>query len=60
MIKKIIYTDLKQSNIIISLDRLDKCLIKLSDYNSSKFNNLSNTITNTIKNGTPIIMHQKF
>ena len=53
--KKIIHRDLKPSNILISLDRLDKCLIKLSDYGSSKFNNLSNTITNTI-NGTPITM----
>ena len=53
--KKIIHRDLKPSNILISLDRLDKCLIKLSDYGSSKFNNLSNTITNTL-NGTPITM----
>jgi len=53
--KKIIHRDLKPSNILISLDRLDKCLIKLSDYGSSKFNNLSNTITNSI-NGTPITM----
>ena len=52
---KIIHRDLKPSNILISLDRLDKCLIKLSDYGSSKFNNLSNTITNTL-NGTPITM----
>ena len=49
--KKIIHRDLKPSNILISLDRLDKCLIKLSDYGSSKFINLSNTITNTM-NGT--------
>ena len=53
--KKIIHRDLKPSNILISLDRLDKCLIKLSDYGSSKFNNLSNSITNTL-NGTPITM----
>jgi serine/threonine protein kinase len=53
--KKIIHRDLKPSNILISLDRLDKCLIKLSDYGSSKFINLSNTITNTI-NGTPLTM----
>ena len=53
--KKIKYGDLKLNNILISLDRLDKCLIKLSDYGSSKFNNLSNTITNTL-NGTPITM----
>ena len=45
--KKIIHRDLKPSNILISLDRLDKCLIKLSDYGSSKFINLSKTITNT-------------
>jgi len=30
--KKIIHRDLKVSNILISLDRLDKCIIKLSDY----------------------------
>ena len=53
--KKIIYRDLKPSNILISLDRLDKCIIKLSDYGSSKFINLSNTITNTM-NGTPLTM----
>ena len=53
--KKIIHRDLKPSNILISLDRLDKCLIKLSDYGSSKFINLSNTITNTM-NGTPLTM----
>ena len=29
--KKIIHRNLKPSNILISLDRLDKCLIKLSD-----------------------------
>ena len=52
--KKIIHRDLKPSNILISLDRLDKCLIKLSDYGSSKFINLSNTITNT--KGTPLTM----
>ena len=53
--KKIIHRDLKPSNILISLDRLDKCIIKLSDYGSSKFINLSNTVTNTI-NGTPLTM----
>ena len=52
--KKIIHKrDLKPSNILISIDRLDKCLIDLSDYGSSKFINLSNT--NTI-NGTPLTM----
>ena len=54
--KKIIHKrDLKPSNILISIDRLDKCLIKLFHYGSSKFINLSNTITNTI-NGTPLKM----
>ena len=53
--ENIIHRDLKPSNILIYLDRLDKCLIKLSDYGSSKFINLSNTITNSI-NGTPITM----
>ena len=33
--KKIIYKDLKLSNILIYLDRLDKCLIKLSNINKS-------------------------
>jgi len=42
---KIIHKDLKPRKILISLDRLDKCLIKLSG--SSKNINLSNTITNT-------------
>ena len=53
--KKIIHKrDLKPNNILISIDRLDKCLIKLSDYGSSKFINLSNTIT--ITKGTPLTM----
>ena len=42
---KIIHKDLKPRKILISLDRLDKCLIKLSG--SNKNINLSNTITNT-------------
>ena len=35
--KKIIRKDLKPKNILISLNKLDKCLIKLSDYGISKF-----------------------
>ena len=45
--ENIIYRDLKLSNILISLDRLDKCLIKLSDYGSSKFINQLNTNSNS-------------
>ena len=38
--KIIIYRDLKPSNILISLNKLDKCLIKISNYlNSSNHNN---------------------
>ena len=37
--KKIIHGDLKPTNILISLDKLDKCSFKLSDFNSSQFNN---------------------
>jgi len=44
--KNIIHRDLKPNNILISLNRLDKCLIKLCDYGSSKI--ISNIITNTI------------
>ena len=41
--EEIINRDLKPRNILISLDRLDKCLIKLSDYGLSKFINQSNS-----------------
>ena len=41
--ENIIHRDLKPKNILISLKRIDKCLIKLSDYGSSKFLNQSNT-----------------
>ena len=43
--KNIIHRDLKPRNILISLDRLDKCLIKLSDYSSSKFINQLDSIS---------------
>ena len=35
--KKIIHRDLKPSNILISLKQIDKCLIKITDYGSSNF-----------------------
>ena len=56
MIKEnIIHRDLKPKNILISFNKLDKCLIKLSDYGSSKFLNQSNT--NSIgKSGTLLTM----
>ena len=38
--KKIIYSNLKTNHILISLNKLDKCLIKISNYlNSSNHNN---------------------
>ena len=37
--ENIIHRDLKPKNILISLKRIDKCLIKLSDYGSSKLLN---------------------
>ena len=53
--ENIIHRDLKPKNILISLKRIDKCLIKLSDYGSSKFLNQSNS--NSIgKNGTLLTM----
>ena len=42
--KIIIYRDLKPSNILISLNRLDKCIIKLSNYNLIKLLNKSSII----------------
>ena len=36
----IIHRDLKPSNILISLKQLNKCLIKLTDYGSSNFENI--------------------
>ena len=49
--KNIVHSDLKPSNLLISLDKIDKCLIKLSDYGSS------NIINNNISyGGTPITM----
>ena len=58
--ENIIHRDLKPRNILISLDRLDKCLIKLSDYGSSKFINLSTSnsflITGTLFTMTPEVL----
>ena len=49
--EKIIYGDLKLNNILISIDRLDKCLIKLSY--SNQFITQSNSITNENSLTTP-------
>jgi len=49
--KNIIYRDLKPNNILISLERLDKLIIKLSDYGCSK--EISNTMSIA---GTPLTM----
>ena len=42
--RKIIHKNLTPSNILISIDRLDKLLIKLSDYGFSKDNYLNSSI----------------
>ena len=49
----IVHTDLKPSNILIYIDRIDKCTIKLSDYGSSNFINNLNSRTSR---GTPLTM----
>ena len=56
--KKIIHRDLKPSNILISLDRLDECLIKLSHYGLSKFiyQSNSNSITGNLFTMAPEIL----
>ena len=58
--ENIIHRDLKPKNILISLDRLDKCLIKLSDYGSSKLINQSNSnsfsITGTLFTMAPEVL----
>ena len=51
--KNIIHTDLKPSNILISLEKINKIQIKLSDFGSS--NNLKDQSTLS-KNGTPFTM----
>ena len=43
--KENIYIDLKPKNILLSLDRLDKCLIKLSHFCSNKYINPSNSFS---------------
>ena len=59
--KKIIYGELKPSNILISLDRLDKCIIKLSSYSSSKIINLTNSINRSPLTMAPeILKGEKF
>ena len=47
----IIHRDLKPSNILISLKHLNKCLIKLTDYGSSNF---ENTISGHTVDHTPL------
>jgi len=58
--ENIIHGDIKPKNILISLDRLDKCLIKLSDYGSSRFINQSNSnsfsITGTLFSMAPEVL----
>ena len=49
--ENIIHKDLKPNNILISLEKLDKNIIKLSDYGSSK--EINNTMSIA---GTPLIM----
>jgi serine/threonine-protein kinase ULK/ATG1 len=49
--ENIIHRDLKPNNILISLEKLDKNIIKLSDYGSSK--EINNTMSIA---GTPLIM----
>ena len=49
--ENLIHRDLKPNNILISLDKLDKNIIKLSDYGSSK--EIGNTMSIA---GTPLIM----
>ena len=51
--ENIIHRDLKLSNILLSLDQINKTTIKLSDYGISKI--FDDDITNT-KNGTPLTM----
>ena len=52
--ENIIHRDLKPSNILISFNRLDKCLIKLSDYGSSK--ELNKTLKTLSYKGTTLTM----
>ncbi len=51
--ENIIHMDLKPSNILLSIDKIDKIKFKLSDYGSSK--DLKNVNTITIS-GTPLTM----
>ena len=50
--ENIIYRDLKLSNIMISFDRIDKCLIKLSIYGVNKFLKKINSFSTNIQSST--------
>ena len=52
--KSIIRADLNPRNILISLNRLDKCLIRLSDYGKSKFINLNDSVDKFFQNKNTI------
>ena len=55
--KKIIHGDLQPKNILISIDRLDKCKIKLSDFGSIKPNNCSISINEVSLTTPPEILN---
>ena len=55
MVKENDFIDIKPNNILISLDRLDKCLIKLNDYGSNKFIQLLETASGTVDENLMII-----
>ena len=57
--KKIIHGDLKLSNILISHERLDKSIIKLSDFLSSKKNSNSRSVVDISLTISPEILNDK-
>ena len=57
--KKIIHGDLKLSNILISHERLDKSIIKLSDFFSSKKNSNSRSVVDISLTISPEILNDK-